>query len=354
LRTSFTIHKARHGDCILIRTFDTSQKEFIILIDGGPPQSYKEVLRDALAGIPAIDLLILTHIDSDHIGGFVKLLQSPSFKQLEVKRYWFNAKNLLNISVGTNISIGEAIAMEELIISHGIPTDRYTDIVCVENDIYQLADGITANIISPDNDILNELFADWPELSKSILDNAEDELVSAGEGVRMPGLTLKQLAELPFAPDRKVKDDIFNASSIAFVLELPDCKLLLLGDARPEILVAALQSKGYTTSNKLKVDYVKVSHHGSRNNTSCELLDLIDCQHFIISTNGGAAQHRHPDRDVIARIVYHPARDLGKPITIYFNYSIESMKERNRVVLKPADREEGNWLLVDDTTQFSS
>ena len=36
----------------------------------------------------------------------------------------------------------------------------------------------------------------------------------------------------------------------------------------------------------LKIDYVKVSHHGSKANTNDELLSLLDCNNFIISANG--------------------------------------------------------------------
>lgn len=38
---------------------------------------------------------------------------------------------------------------------------------------------------------------------------------------------------------------------------------------------------------------MKVSHHGSRNNISVELLDMIKCDKFIISTDGGTGNSYH-------------------------------------------------------------
>lgn len=354
MATDFTIHKARHGDCILIRTADCENRAYNVLIDGGPSPTYEEALRDALSSLYDIHLLVLTHIDSDHIGGLIKLLKSRTFHKITIHRYWFNARNLLNISQGTDISMQQARDKEDLLIQLGEPAEKYNDIVSIEKDEYKLAPGIKATIFSPNMDIVNILFSKWPELSNEPFTSADDEEISStGVGVRMPELSLKQLSELPFYPAKKVENDIFNASSIAFLLELPDCRLLLLGDARPELLVSSLLAKGYSTNNKLEVDYVKISHHGSHNNTSNELLELIACSNFIISTNGGAAKHKHPDRDVIARIIYHPGRNFSKQTTIFFNYSVASIEKRKGPVLLPADKLEGNWLINDDTCKFT-
>ena len=355
MSTKFTIHKARNGDCILVRTFDSGGNEYNILIDGGPTPTYDEALRDALAELKDIHLLILTHIDSDHIGGLLKFLKSQAFERITVHRYWFNAHNLLNISLGTDISFQQAKEMEQWLIQLGESPEKYSDIVCFENEIYQLAPGINAIILSPTQQILDNLFSKWPELEARLLISSDDNEISSEEtGVRMPALTLKQLSQQDFSPANKIEQDIFNSSSIAFLLELTDCKLLLLGDARPEVIVNSLQAKGYNNkNNKLKADFVKIAHHGSRHNTSNQLLDMMDCTNYIISTNGGTARHKHPDRDVIARIVYHAARDLDKPIKVFFNYSLSYIESRKGPVLLPEDKNEGNWEIIDDTCKFS-
>jgi hypothetical protein len=88
---------------------------------------------------------------------------------------------------------------------------------------------------------------------------------------------------------------------------------LLLGDAHPSTVVESLEALGYTAQNPLQIDYVKVSHHGSKANTNDDLLTLIDCNNFIISANGN--HHGLPNKKTLARIIkYFPNANL------MFNY----------------------------------
>lgn len=88
--------------------------------------------------------------------------------------------------------------------------------------------------------------------------------------------------------------------------------MLFLGDAHPSIIVSSLRELGYSGDNKLQIDLMKVSHHGSKANTSDELLDLIECKCFIISTDG--SRHGLPNKETIARIVAKQS-----DCKIYFN-----------------------------------
>jgi hypothetical protein len=66
--------------------------------------------------------------------------------------------------------------------------------------------------------------------------------------------------------------------------------------------------------SRLPVGAVKVSHHGSKGNTSSALLKLIDSPRWLISTNGD--KYEHPDQECVARIV-----KIAHPRKMYFNYS---------------------------------
>jgi hypothetical protein len=68
---------------------------------------------------------------------------------------------------------------------------------------------------------------------------------------------------------------------------------------------------------RLTVDALKLSHHGSKNNTSSELLDLLVCKHFLFSTNG--TKHDHPDPECVARVVA-PKRP---GVELHFNYETD-------------------------------
>jgi beta-lactamase superfamily II metal-dependent hydrolase len=69
-----TVFQAAQGDCLLI----TGQDGKHILADGGMRGSYQDYVRPAMGDLSAageaIDLVYLSHIDRDHIGGVLQLM----------------------------------------------------------------------------------------------------------------------------------------------------------------------------------------------------------------------------------------------------------------------------------------
>jgi hypothetical protein len=111
-----------------------------------------------------------------------------------------------------------------------------------------------------------------------------------------------------------------NGSSIAFLAEYEGKSALFLADAHPNVVCNSIRrvcaERGIA---RLPVNAVKISHHGSKRNTSAALLKLIQCPSYLISTNGD--QFKHPDKECIARIVR-----FGNPERLYFNYRSEFTK----------------------------
>jgi hypothetical protein len=106
-----------------------------------------------------------------------------------------------------------------------------------------------------------------------------------------------------------------NGTSIALLAEFEGASVLLAADAHAPVLVQSIQKLlKKRKASKLNVDLYKVSHHGSQNNVSSELIQLLDCSRYLVSTNGD--HFYHPDRQAIARILKYG----GKEKTIYFNY----------------------------------
>ena len=65
---------------------------------------------------------------------------------------------------------------------------------------------------------------------------------------------------------------------------------------------------------RLRADLFKVAHHASQGNTSSELIQLMDCPRWLISTSG--ARFHHPDRETIGRLIRHG----GERPELCFNY----------------------------------
>lgn len=354
-KTQVLVLPAYHGDSIIVKTIDSEGNPFHMIIDGGTAKTYDDTLKRELKKIVFIDLIVLTHIDSDHIAGLIKFLKDPFFKSSQIGKYWFNSKNIKFLRNSENISLSQAKTFEELLIDKGEVKGKWSE------DIFigvkpTLPPGIDIEILSPTADILLELFKKWPDLS----DEYNKRLTNQTIGNRfVPSQLVKgnlpDLAAKDDRPEKSVSEDLFNSSSIAFVLQTIDFDVLFLGDAHPEIIKQAMINKGYSTLNRLKVDLVKISHHGSKNNTVNDVLDLIDCDRFIISTNGGNSTHAHPDRETIARIIYHPERvkrNFEKHRKIYLNYPLSSIERKAGKFFEEKDLLTGNWELLDNTNIF--
>ncbi len=111
-----------------------------------------------------------------------------------------------------------------------------------------------------------------------------------------------------------------NGSSIAVLAEYGKTSALLMGDAHAEVVAASIRKLLADRKNKpkrLAIDALKLSHHGSANALSEELLELLECRRYLVSTDG--SHFYHPHREALARVVVHG----GKQPTLYFNYSAQ-------------------------------
>jgi len=70
-----TVFQAGEGDCLLLQTNDGKH----MLVDGGMAGSYHEHAAPTLAKLAQLELICVSHIDNDHIGGIVALM-NDAFK----------------------------------------------------------------------------------------------------------------------------------------------------------------------------------------------------------------------------------------------------------------------------------
>ncbi len=335
--TEFAVLPAYHGDCILIKTFDNDNNEFVILVDGGTSQTFRYFLKSELEKLQKIDLLVLTHVDSDHIAGLISFFKSSLIDSILIDEIWMNHPEIVDVDDDELISKKQGNTLLDLIrrkkpdaMLKEISTD---DGLLVRNEI-------KFTVLSPTPDIKKELFRQW---KSSELPKEENLQVNISSQKNSYTESLESLNRIPFAPESNWKSDIYNSSSISFLLESKDVSLLLLADARAEVIEKSMRDRGICEEEPLNVDFLKISHHGSSNNTSQNLLSIVKTKNYLISTNGGNADHVHPSRETIARIVYSSSQSEEEEITIFFNHSIEQLKERVGDFINEDDLLKGTW-----------
>lgn len=340
--TELNILPAYNGDSILIKTYDSKYNEIIILIDGGTPSTFEYSLKKHLKETSKIDLLILTHIDNDHIGGLTNFFKNSLINKIEIGEIWYNQPDIEFYEPKSDkalISVPQAEDWKNLI------REKKKDVVIKEittdNNTINIK-GLEFIILSPTSEIKKKLYEVWlKERNKP----KEQELKSLISTIKPSySKSLEELNEIEFKPKNSIKNDIYNSSSIAFLLKCFDLSILLLADSRAEVIFENLKNLGFSKTKPLEVDFFKISHHGSLNNTSQELLSLIKSNNYIISTNGGTSNHKHPSRETIARIVCKKNRS-EEILNIYTNYSLDSLKSRIGKFITEEDFKVGNWKI---------
>lgn len=339
--------KANHGDSFVIETncFDSSKR--IILIDGGTTDTFKRHLKPLLKEYSEIDMLLLTHTDDDHIKGLVSFFKSDLYYKINIKEYWANCRYSIKLNIGQQISFGSAKNFDQFLIEKEGKDAEFKwnkDIIFTGNPVKM--DDIELLVLSPHQKQVDSFYINWKDSGDDV---QKAQVVNEFSDQLYKG-SIVELAKCPFLPTLTLEEDFVNASSIAFLMKSKTYSVLFLGDARPEIIIYSLLRLGYnTTTNKLKIDYLKISHHGSKNNTSNELLSYIDCNHFIISTNGGTGKSKHPDRETIARILCR--ENKGKELThLYFNYNVSEIEKKAGKFITEDECKTFNCILHENVT----
>mgnify|MGYP003583054406 CR=1 FL=1 len=317
---TITALPASFGDCLWIE-YGKKDAPHVILIDAGPsaPKQLKERLETLKQRKGVLELVVVTHVDADHIAGVLTLLEND-FYGVPVRDLWFNGFRHLP---GEAFGEKQGERLTKLILEKGYPWNVDFDNGPVKvdgkgsNPEIALPGGATINLLSPDSAQLAKLKKSWIQVCGDA-DLYEDMVASPkyfgedeafGEGVP----DVNALADTPFKEDATEA----NGSSIAFSLGYGGKRVLCGADAYPSRLLQSLTD--LHGARPFAFDAVKLPHHGSANNVSIEFVEALSSPHYIFSTNG--ARFKHPSRPAVARVVRHGA----KP-NLVFNYKSEFNK----------------------------
>lgn len=279
------------GDAIALRFLGNDNQYHNLLIDAGFSGTYRASIQQELIAIQkrqeVVDIWCITHTDDDHINGINVFLKDPLFKNIKdiVNQFWFNWSDYPAPDDSSKVSVKKGgITLRDYLKT--IANLRIQDILTTIPTLNFFGAKIT--ILSPDELKLEASKIAWQkeEHPKKISSKSDyDETVC--------DLLKYDKFEEDNAP--------YNGGSIAFLFEYNDVTILFLADSHPSVIETSLRHLGFSESNKLRVDYVKVAHHGSKKNTSPNFLNLINCSNFVVSANG--IRHDLPDKVTLSRIL---------------------------------------------------
>jgi beta-lactamase superfamily II metal-dependent hydrolase len=251
-----------NADSFLLK-FKCNLKNRNILIDGGLKGDGKraiELIKKIIEQGDIIDLVILTHVDLDHINGLLALFDSDIITSKTVGEVLFNvphSKVELNIIKDKKTQCGykEGNELLELIINKGI---KFTP--ALQGDKFKLDDELVIDILSPTKSIVELDHTQWR--NTNIGSDEDDEY------------NKERLLKKTFKEEKKPQ----NISSIVCLVKYKNSKLLFCGDSVPSQILSCI-------SDVTPVDLFKIPHHGSHYNISKLLIDRFPTDKYLIPGN---------------------------------------------------------------------
>lgn len=365
------------GDCIFLVMKDEMDNScFHIMMDCNVlTDEIKAYIRDEL--YKRIDVLIVTHIDSDHANGITKLMRNPDFADMQIGMILFNGFQPQTEQPQTlpQKTVEKLQTVAELLpptVDEAFQKTNGMDAACLITELNKhpqwkavwrqtpILAGETMplgnnekwgrlRVLSPTQDAMDNLLHDVKLEYAKRLSSAppnEDfldqdkyyELMLRLAGLRKrPSFARKTNAEAITKEklNKSAKIDAeengvtnANKASLAFCWEGGEevKRILLMGDAVSSQVVNELNG---IENGRIWFEAVKVSHHGSKHNTSIELNTKVDSAHYFFT---GGKDNEGPDIETVAKIAMKPLADGVEQRGIHYNHEkgINLWKELNK------------------------
>ena len=375
---------AQEGDCLVLQWKNKASEVRTAVIDGGPGQVYEKSLLPRLQELAdgdrlLLDLVMISHVDNDHIIGVLRMLEgmskeiqdgkAPTDQMFRIGRLWHNTfndilgdeqdgyyKNEVTASVGGDYRKLGKRAREEIakrLEEKGEKADKAEhiaeDIAAVLaghgqsrsiRDAYTFLKGAGA--------IKYSLNAPFRVKGHATLITSPQPKAIAIEGLNVAiyGPSATEINELQKAFDKYIKDkkltaeaalaayadkSVPNLSSIVALVGLEEAgkrkTILLTGDARGDKVLESLKEAAVLGDKPMFVNVLKVPHHGSDRNVDANFFKWIHADAYVMSANG---KYGNPDLATVKWIV--ESRKKTDSYDIVLTYPVEVIDaERKRV-----------------------
>lgn len=318
MRFALEAMQAHDGDCLFLHYEPDGAPPVRILIDGGSQGVYQSVIKpriDQLGGHTKLDLrmVIVSHIDADHITGILDLFKALSELQADgqdpfcgIRTLWHNAFSDVHGSAPASVESGAVAASLEGQIVPGL--DDFTQAVVASvpqgNQLHDYATKLTIPInagaggpivMAPEQGPLNVKVADGLTFTilaphKAQVDRLEQEWNAAKAA--HPADPAAQAADY-------LNNTVPNMSSIVVLATATTApgvqkRMLLTGDARGDVILDALNAAGLMADGRCHFDLLKVQHHASSHSTTQDFFERVTADQYVISGNGKDG-NPHPD-----------------------------------------------------------
>ena len=319
------------GDCLWIE-YGAEKCPHIVIIDGGVNTTFDALDRRIGQAIEQrgspeaglhIELMVVTHLDNDHIQGILRLLRE-SKHTVTIGDIWFNGKQQLEKLSSDLLGYDEADALSTQIAERNLPWNQRfggAAIAVYPNSKLPcrvLEGGLKLTLLGPSIVRLLELRQKWRDVVRQEL--AEEVVVREDRMGPKDHWPPKWNDILP-TPDNAVP----NGSSIVLLVEYAGRAILLPGDAFADDIVEHLKRlmAERNIEDRFPLTAFKLSHHGSTRNISESLISSVECGNYLISTNGSGNQ-KHPDHQAILSVLRYSESSLEPCLA--FNYVSETTR----------------------------
>lgn len=264
------------ADCFLI-IIENNSRQISILLDGNRESiSNSQNLEKEISSLNALDYIIVTHIDNDHIGGILKLLETGGCKEKLAE-----TKIIYNFVTQRNISFKQADRFEKIIKGRRV-IKSYTNNYESDDFLFFLT--------KEDRKICNDI-----ESSKKAF-------------ITFLSPTMENANKVweNFACGQDEKAELINENSIVFMLEAGGKRAIFAGDANWNLIEENI--KEIFDGKRYTVDLIKIPHHGAdHNNIGLEnFVKSHKCNKLII-TGKEIWDNEHPNIELIKEL-----RDIGE------------------------------------------